>query len=165
MAKHLTFQYMDWLRQFPCVVCMQRNLDNSIEISHAKAVGMGGDRTKPMVEHFLSLPKCTKHHRDFETMTLKAFESAHGINIWLTVARLLAKFLWHKITDHNKLTGLKPCPFCGGDPKSDKWNREGSPNKAGMVCLRKYCPDCGVRGRWQNTEAEAIEIWNKRAFL
>jgi Lar family restriction alleviation protein len=50
---------------------------------------------------------------------------------------------------------LKPCPFCGHEAEmlnysEDEW----------LV----YCPASeGMVERWRETEAEAIEQWNRRA--
>src|ERR1035441_10634094 len=51
-------------------------------------------------------------------------------------------------------TDLLACPFCGGPARLYAWLF------FGWYC---QCGSCGAKaGRIQNTEAEAIEIWNRR---
>lgn len=49
---------------------------------------------------------------------------------------------------------LLNCPFCGGKADVDVGNF------GGMVC---YCEICFSQGKQCETEAEAIEAWNRRA--
>jgi Lar family restriction alleviation protein len=58
---------------------------------------------------------------------------------------------------------LKPCPFCGGeeiDVKSRYQRTKGCP----IEHIESYCvcSSCGI-GAHEETEAEAIEAWNRRA--
>ena len=58
---------------------------------------------------------------------------------------------------------LKPCPFCGeeyvpgveGHVKVTETAKSGP--RYGVKCYR-----CGGRAEWFDTEAEAIEAWNRR---
>ena len=50
------------------------------------------------------------------------------------------------------MTELKPCPFCGGEAKLSSNGKE-------VVCL-----GCEALGPFCDTEAEAIEAWNRRAL-
>ena len=54
---------------------------------------------------------------------------------------------------------LKPCPFCGGEGCVQKHVFKGYIDTFGVVCL-DCC--CGTR-QFYETEAEAIECWNRRA--
>ncbi|GEM_PF-5863937 len=89
-SNHLSQLYIDWLRQFPCVVCM----NPSVEASHTDAVGTGRNRKRPMKEHFLVLPKCHTHHMEYEHMLLREFEAHNSIDVWKMVANMEAEFLW-----------------------------------------------------------------------
>ena len=76
------------------------------------------------------------------------------------------------------MSELKPCPFCGGanaevideiEEYLEKWGDEfdesgldvGRPSKAVVCPCTKG--GCGAIGGWRETEAEAIEAWNRRA--
>lgn len=51
-----------------------------------------------------------------------------------------------------------PCPFCGGG-QTTTWH-------IGHYILNPWvaeCWDCGARGPRAETEAEAVDKWNKRA--
>jgi len=55
----------------------------------------------------------------------------------------------------DKLTDLKPCPFCGS--KAELLNMgEDFPHIV-------VCTNCGSAGATYETEQEAIEAWNKRS--
>ena len=58
----------------------------------------------------------------------------------------------------NKMTDIKPCPFCGGEPiMRIKW-----PNTKNKL-ISIGCPKCRLEcGDW-HTEAKAISVWNRRA--
>lgn len=48
---------------------------------------------------------------------------------------------------------LKPCPFCGGEAKVQRFPRNYS----------VYCTECGARTMsFKPTEEEAVEDWNRR---
>ena len=50
---------------------------------------------------------------------------------------------------------LKPCPFCGSEAEMLNYSEN-------EWLVR--CPACdGMVERWRETEAEAIEQWNRRA--
>ena len=55
-------------------------------------------------------------------------------------------------------TILKPCPFCGGEAEvltAESMN--------GGYLFGIMCNDCRSRGDVYDTEAEAIEAWNRRS--
>ena len=55
---------------------------------------------------------------------------------------------------------LKPCPFCGReDIRAKIMNHEGY--DVGIV----FCINCGAQIRAFNSQAEAIEAWNRRAEI
>lgn len=47
---------------------------------------------------------------------------------------------------------LKPCPFCGGTANIAK----------GQIEFWVYCPHCGARTEFYETEQEAADSWNAR---
>lgn len=54
---------------------------------------------------------------------------------------------------------LKPCPFCGQQPRVTKtkgW-KNAMPARYGVLCA-----DCAICLGWSDTEAEAVERWNTR---
>lgn len=53
---------------------------------------------------------------------------------------------------------LKPCPFCGGSPDIF-WSEKRSHLKWSVICN----DHCLTEGPMCNTEAEAVEAWNKRS--
>lgn len=62
------------------------------------------------------------------------------------------------------MSDLKPCAHCGYASSQVRWigftHTHNGSFKAGY---RGECPECGVTTRACDTEAEAIEAWNRRA--
>ena len=56
---------------------------------------------------------------------------------------------------------LKPCPFCGGDAFSTEYNYRLCPG--GVLVHFVECNKCHAMTNEYDTEAEAIEVWNRRA--
>lgn len=52
------------------------------------------------------------------------------------------------------MSELKPCPFCGSKSIAIQRGLTGTP--------RVWCADCRCNTGGKDTEAEAIEAWNKR---
>lgn len=68
-------------------------------------------------------------------------------------------------------TGLKPCPFCGGEAKLSYDYSSESGDWYTVDCLNKKCPMNYSRGAWDNvnvttgwrkTKEEVIKAWNTR---
>jgi Lar family restriction alleviation protein len=56
---------------------------------------------------------------------------------------------------------LKPCPFCGATDRVIPWE---SPNWDYSIYMWEvWCKNCSAEGPRKETEAEAIEAWNRRA--
>jgi len=58
------------------------------------------------------------------------------------------------------MDNLAKCPFCGSRTLAES-------NTDCMDNVQEYahiivCGDCGTRGPWGKTEADAIELWNRR---
>lgn len=54
---------------------------------------------------------------------------------------------------------LKPCPFCGGEPRIIEHEFEGVSNTFGIKCK------CGAQSfQFWETIDDAIEQWNRRAY-
>ena len=53
-----------------------------------------------------------------------------------------------------KNADLLPCPFCGEIPKLCEWDED----------CRYECMKCGCALCWENSEHEAFEKWNRRAY-
>ena len=69
------------------------------------------------------------------------------------------KTTWNRrAADHsiNSETGLRPCPFCGGQPHQTKSN-----NKWGMK-PKIECHCIGVVSVHANSDAENVKLWNNR---
>ena len=57
------------------------------------------------------------------------------------------------------MTGLKPCPFCGGAAEISKW----WPMWGNRMHVTVKCTKCrGNSGEWKRTD-KAVEYWNRRA--
>ena len=56
---------------------------------------------------------------------------------------------------------LKPCPFCGGDAKIKCGEIVNRYNTAVYRHYHVECMSCGVDTRYFDTEADAIEAWNR----
>lgn len=54
---------------------------------------------------------------------------------------------------------LKPCPFCGGEARIIHVKQLWDPRNAFWA----QCQKCRMSGKHFETEAEAIEAWNRRA--
>lgn len=52
------------------------------------------------------------------------------------------------------MSELKPCPFCGGEAKVRVWG-----DGLGVTVECQLC----YTHKHRDTEAEAIEVWNRRA--
>lgn len=53
-------------------------------------------------------------------------------------------------------TGLRPCPFCGGDAYvSDD----------GVAMYMGHCAECNAELGWFASEETAIERWNRRIII
>ena len=66
----------------------------------------------------------------------------------------------NRCENYKPKTELKPCPFCGGDAElSHKRNL----NTWIVECSNQDCPASYMIGADFETEAEAIEAWNRRA--
>lgn len=50
---------------------------------------------------------------------------------------------------------LKPCPFCGSEPK-------GTLQTGGGIVIAIRCCECKAMGPHAASESKAIEKWNKR---
>lgn len=66
---------------------------------------------------------------------------------------------------------LKPCPFCGGEPRL----KRGFPRSQTPHCRQAVvqCKECGCRTvlfkqgpmeRWQDIDGDAVKAWNKRSL-
>lgn len=75
----------------------------------------------------------------------------------VTVSVMIAgeKYELSKPTDEPK---IKPCPFCGGEGVLE-WSIDVDDGKR---ILWIKCKDCDAEADYLYTEAEAIELWNKR---
>lgn len=65
------------------------------------------------------------------------------------------------IIDNGLYGTLKPCPFCGGEAVI---NYKQALNTWIVECSNLSCPASYMIGMDYDTEAEAIEAWNRRAY-
>lgn len=49
---------------------------------------------------------------------------------------------------------LKPCPFCGGEVKTDR--------SSNIIGFQVYCAPCRIQTAWERTMEEAARRWNRR---
>ena len=61
---------------------------------HLLEVGMGRDRTNPMMEHFLIGDLCREHHIEYDQLGERKFCAKHNINMWEWAAIRLARWIW-----------------------------------------------------------------------
>ena len=87
MSKSLDF--LKKKRGLPCLVC-----GGAGEPHHLKPVGMGRNRSRPMMEHYLTVPLCRTCHTELHTIGLRKFEIVHSIELWRVVAMNLAEYLF-----------------------------------------------------------------------
>ena len=62
---------------------------------HLSTVGMGRDRSKPMLEHYWTIPICVLHHNEID-YSLEKFEAKHQINVLMAALQYLTGYLWEK---------------------------------------------------------------------
>lgn len=55
------------------------------------------------------------------------------------------------------MTELKPCPFCGGIPKTDA-----IPVIGGEFDTKIYCTGCAIRTQYMRNTEDLCAIWNRR---
>lgn len=58
---------------------------------------------------------------------------------------------------------LKPCPFCGGQPTSKWYGASGEDDDSGYWGIECSGRDCRHAFAHEDSEAEAVAAWNKRA--
>lgn len=61
----------------------------------------------------------------------------------------------NRVQDSGAREQLRPCPFCGGEANIYQMHFWGTT----YTC---ECSDCGIETKPMDTEAEAIEAWNRR---
>ena len=62
----------------------------------------------------------------------------------------------NRVQDPGAWEQLRPCPFCGGEANIYQMHFWGTT----YTC---ECSNCGIETKPMDTEAEAIEAWNRRA--
>lgn len=67
------------------------------------------------------------------------------------------------------MNDLKPCPFCGGEPKifvcdgsGSFWNSIETPVLAGLDHFLIRCTKCGIRTKAYLTNRGVYNAWNRR---
>jgi len=55
---------------------------------------------------------------------------------------------------------LLPCPFCGGPAKLEEYTDKYDDCTTRVTCIADDCPGAHT---WQENEAEAIDLWQRRA--
>jgi Lar family restriction alleviation protein len=58
---------------------------------------------------------------------------------------------------------LKPCPFCGEQPRESRHMDESHYSHAAVEFLRIVCDGCGAQSRCLEEHDEVIAAWNQRA--
>lgn len=74
--------------------------------------------------------------------------------------KLLKKNEGDESSEVERMTELKPCPFCGCDVNSRSWTYKYDPLFHNMQYIE--CPQCGIRTPSMNNEYEMISVWNRR---
>ena len=75
-----SLKYIQFIRDKKCTVLGCRTQPSDPD--HLKAVGMGRDRKKPMIEHFSCIPLCRKHHTERHIIGNFQFEHKYSLNLW-----------------------------------------------------------------------------------
>lgn len=71
----------------------------------------------------------------------------HGGNCTKDCSCVEGKVKW---LNEERVSKIKPCPFCGGKPIVDK-------NQNSV-----YCADCHMGTPWTDSIEDAIKTWNRR---
>ena len=71
-------EYMDWLRQQPCIVAMLSSVGGcggAVEAAHVRSRGAGGDDLNNTV------PLCRQHHGDQHAIGIQTFQATYEIDM------------------------------------------------------------------------------------
>lgn len=83
--------YLDYIRSYRyCIVCLK---NEPIEPHHLKAVGMGNDRKKEIVQHYTAIPVCRRCHNEYHNKGEKFQAEKYVMNHWKENTKLLSEFL------------------------------------------------------------------------
>jgi len=85
----LSLDYLEYRKDGKCEVCFE-----PAERHHMQTVGMGRDRSKPMMQHFLIASLCRQHHIEIDQIGEKKFSEKYNTNMWEWTAKRLARWLW-----------------------------------------------------------------------
>ena len=77
-------EHLEKVRKMHCLVCGLQG-----EPHHLKAIGMGRNRKREMLEHYTAIPLCHNHHIEIETIGVERFNSLHRIDVWREAFRIL----------------------------------------------------------------------------
>ena len=77
-------EHLEKVRKMHCLVCGLQG-----EPHHLKAIGMGRNRKREMLEHYTAIPLCRDHHIEIESIGVERFNSLHRIDVWREAFRIL----------------------------------------------------------------------------
>ena len=77
-------------------ICEVPQCGNAADRHHLQEVGMGRNRKKPMMEHYLIGRLCRNHHVEYDQIGERIFSAKYNVNLWKWAAIDLARWLWRK---------------------------------------------------------------------
>lgn len=88
---HLSLLFLGWAKEkSTCDIPM---CHNPASPHHLIIIGSGGDRKKPMINHFGIVRTCTMpHHADAHNLSDSVFQARYGVNLWEIGLKNLMEF-------------------------------------------------------------------------
>ena len=89
---HLSLLFLEWAKEVS--VCDIGDCTNPASPHHLILIGSGGNRKKPMINHFGIARACDMpHHADAHLLSDYEFYKKYGINLWDIGLRNLMQFM------------------------------------------------------------------------
>tara|TARA_R100000152_G_scaffold18399_1_gene10193 strand:+ start:7389 stop:7703 length:315 start_codon:yes stop_codon:yes gene_type:complete len=84
-------KYLDYVRNYRyCIVCLKNTL---VEPHHLKAIGMGNNRKKELIQHYTAIPVCRDCHTEYHAKGEKYQADKYKMNHWKENSKILSEYL------------------------------------------------------------------------